>query len=443
MFLNDIVKVTVTATDSPLSQAGFGKALILGPNASGVFTAGVYVKSYTTPAAMLTDGFLSTDSEYLMAVALMSQKKSPQSFLVGVQTSQAYDTLELVFTGALTTGTVSLRVGQNLITEAFDTDQDTTMQAVATSIAAICTDTVLSATWVDLDKKLTIVTLPGKGISYKTVSIGDFTSVAKTYVDDTSSLAADLLAIDAQDDSWYALLISSQGRGDLIQAATEVNTRKKLFGFDMYDESVLVSTDSTDLASTFVSQTQGRVIWMYNPDPDYYYMASWFGRMLPETPGAANWAYKTLVGVPSYKLTSSEQSSINTKRGNMYEEIGGVNVPYRGILPSGSFVDVLRGTDYLAARIQEAVYALLATADKVPYSDAGFSLVGATVYSVLLSATKTDLLVRDDYLSVTYPKLSEISAADKAARHLPDVKFKGHLSGAVNTVAIEGVVTLP
>lgn len=441
MFLDDIVKVNVTTNVLPLSQAGFGVPLIMTVDADSVFLATEKVREYSSPSAMLTDGFLVTDEAYKMALALTTQKKSPSKFLIGKMASNATEELVFTFTGSLTSGTVKASVYGVEYSAAFATDQDTTMSALATAILAnLLIDT---AVWDDTAKTLTLTTYAGAFISARMLEIGDFTESAKTYTAKSSTIAADLLAIDSQRDDWYALLIDSRSRSDILEAVAQTKTREKLFGFDLCDESVLVGSDDTDLGSLLKSTSEGRVIWMYSTSPDYHYVASWFGRMLPETPGAANWAYKTLVGVPSYKLTSSEQTAINDKRGNMYEEIGGINVPYRGALPDGSFVDLLRGTDLLIARIQEAVFELLATADKVPYTDAGFSLVASAVYSVLLANTKTGLLVRDDFLGVSYPKLSEISAADKAARHLPDVKFKAHLQGAVNTVAIDGVLTLP
>lgn len=442
MFIDEIIKVNITTDVLPFAQAGFGTALILSRDTGGVFDE-EKVRLYTSIASMLEDGFETTDEAYKMAVALTTQKKSPSSFLVGVLSSAAIEELVFTYEGSLTSGTVGLNVYGTLYSVPFTTDQDTTMTALASQISGpLGEELIESAAWDDTAKTLTLTTSAGSYISAQSVEIGDFTSVGKSYTSQASSLAADLLAVDAERGDWYALLIDSRARADILEAVSQTKTRGKLFGFDLSDESVLNKTDTSDIGSLLKSTSEGRAIWTYSPDTNYHYVASWFGRMLPEQPGSANWAYKTLVGVPDYKLTAAERESINFKRGNMYVSAG-INVPYSGALPDGSYIDLLRGTDLLTARIQEAVFELLATADKIPYTDSGFALVANAVYSVLLANTKTDLLVRDDFLGVSYPKLSEISAADKAARHLPDVKFKAHLSGAVNTVAIEGVLTLP
>ncbi len=225
MRLKDIVKVNVTSETLSTSQQSFGKALILGENIAGILDSGEYVREYTDPADLLTDGLLSSDREYLMAVQLMGQAKKPRNFLVGVHSSQASEVMVLTFEGSLTTGTVSLNINRIAYSQAFDTDENTTMDALAAKIAA--DPDINTCVWNGTTNTLTLTALEGRAISYKSNTLGDFTSVARTYTAQTTTIAADLALINDQDSSWYALLLASESRDDMIAASTQVNALSK------------------------------------------------------------------------------------------------------------------------------------------------------------------------------------------------------------------------
>jgi len=79
MSVSNIVNVSISRQTTQVSRAGFGVALILGPNAP----FGGRVKEYTDPADMLTDGYDSADPEYIAATKLMSQSNKPEKFKTG------------------------------------------------------------------------------------------------------------------------------------------------------------------------------------------------------------------------------------------------------------------------------------------------------------------------------------------------------------------------
>lgn len=83
MSLSDVVNLDITIQSSAVSQLGFGRALILPATVPFAERA----KIYTSPADMLTDGFLTTDQVYLEAVALVSQRPRPVDFMVGKRDS--------------------------------------------------------------------------------------------------------------------------------------------------------------------------------------------------------------------------------------------------------------------------------------------------------------------------------------------------------------------
>src|SRR5438552_8865052 len=70
MSLNDVVRVAITASTRAVAQPGFGLPLILGvasPLGSDRF------RLYSSPDAMVSDGFGPSDPEYKAASAVFSQ----------------------------------------------------------------------------------------------------------------------------------------------------------------------------------------------------------------------------------------------------------------------------------------------------------------------------------------------------------------------------------
>lgn len=105
-------------------------------------------------------------------------------------------------------------------------------------------------------------------------------------------------------------------------------------------------------------------------------------------------------------------------------------------------MDVMRGTDWLAARIQERVYALLIQNDKVPFTDAGIQAVKGEILAQLQAGVARDFLASDPEPTCTVPRAADVSAADKGNRQLNNVKFRATLAGALHKVTIEGELNL-
>ena len=170
--------------------------------------------------------------------------------------------------------------------------------------------------------------------------------------------------------------------------------------------------------------------------------AAWMGKIFPLEPGQATWKFKTLAGITATNLSSSERSAVLGRNGNLMTEIGGVDITEEGTMASGEFIDVIRGVDWIHARIQERVFTLLVNTSKVPYTNAGITMVENEVRAVLSEATLNGILSEDEPYTVTVPNVLDIAQPDKATRCLPDVKFSGVLAGAIHKVKIQGVVTV-
>ena len=104
--------------------------------------------------------------------------------------------------------------------------------------------------------------------------------------------------------------------------------------------------------------------------------------------------------------------------------------------------DVVRGLDWMKARIRERIFGVLIAAKKVPFTDPGISLLAGEVRAQLRTAITVGLLTDDPAPVVTQPKASAISAVNRQARKLtPGIEFNARLAGAIHTLDVTGTVT--
>lgn len=167
----------------------------------------------------------------------------------------------------------------------------------------------------------------------------------------------------------------------------------------------------------------------------------WMGGQLPKAPGSITWKFKPVVGVTPDVLTTTAINNILGKNCNVYETIANVNMMHEGVVSSGEFIDIIRGVDWIQARISERVFTILANADKVPYTDIGVEMIKSEIQAVLEDAVINNVLVANT-ITITAPKVVDVSPTNKANRFLPDIKFGATLAGAVHKVKIDGKLSV-
>jgi len=174
------------------------------------------------------------------------------------------------------------------------------------------------------------------------------------------------------------------------------------------------------------------------------------GVALPSDPGSINWAYQSLASVSAQNLTETQMSNLmgtiasptGGKNVNTLTSLAGNNVTRYGRVSSGEWIDNIRYTDFLASRIQERAYGVLLSNPKVPYTDSGIALITNEIYAQLEQGITVGALSDDPYPTVSAPRASAVSAANRANRLLEDVSFRATLAGGVNYVIIEGHLAL-
>lgn len=435
--LSTVADVVITAATQSVAVTGFGVPGIIAEFATSktnvAFTRARY---YSTTAAMLTDGWASTDSVYLAAVKLKTQNPACSQFMVGridVSDSTVADALTAIsleqtnwyvfgivgITSALLTLSADVVTGSSIAYSvnglartpvAFASTHAGTMSAWETAI-----ETALGAgTVATVSGRTMNILLPGTDISsFTAVVTGGATNPTATTV--TSLIEADVLS-----------------------AAAWAETEMKIYGVSDTD---LATEEAGGLGYQLEALGYDRTYVQYCVDPSYYAQFAWMGKCLPFDPGSQTWAYKTLVGVAADGLTFGKQTSLLAGNVNIYTTMAGVSVTRDGKVISGEYIDIVRGIDWITARIQEAVFSLMVNAGKIPYDDEGAQMTAGAVMGVLKEAEDMGILVTGT-AAVTVPLVSTVSTADKIGRMLPDINFTGLLEGAIQHTKINGALSL-
>lgn len=281
-------------------------------------------------------------------------------------------------------------------------------------------------------------------VAFATAYFGqDLRPTKLTVLPDTgANITASLDAAVELDNDWYALASATKDAADLEEIANWVqskgNSNPKLYFGMSADPEILDGTDDTDIASVTKISLEDRTIIAYKANSDEF-VGAWLGKCLPTKPGSITWAFKSLASIAPDTLTPTQITAVLDKSANIYQRIAGINMTANGTT-AAEWIDVMRGVDWMTANIATNVFGLMVSKPKIPFTDAGVSQIKDAVSGTLSVAAQMGILA--DVPLVTAPLVADVSAADKAARKLPDVKFEGVLAGAIQKVEVRGIVTL-
>jgi hypothetical protein len=318
------------------------------------------------------------------------------------------------------------------IEAAFDTDPSTTAANLAASMAAV-TGWAASAVG-------PVISLTSFGASDYFLRLHSLAGFRPVLTEVTADLAydtiLDLTLLDGAD--FYAVLTDSQSAANVLSVATWVNTEKKVYfpgplvsqgsDYDATGQSLKATTNVR--TASLVHRGAGA----YNP------AAAWVGDVIVNDPGEATWAYKAPAGVAADPWSTGDLTNIEASNSNHATSVASRTITRQGITHGGQYIDITRGLDWLENEIQVQVFALLANAKKVPYTDVGIALVRNRLQGALTTAEQRGVLSPGDTL-ITVPTAASADPIDKGNRLLRDVKFSGVLQGAIHKVRVEGTVS--
>jgi len=449
--IKNFVDVQISRETAKITRTGFGTTLIFAPH----FHFPDRVRSYSDPSEMLEDGFLSTDPHYIAALKLVSQELSPPLFKIGRKLEDVNSKASLAFVGTPTAGTWTLDVGIGdatpITTGAITYTADDDTAAIETAIEALTgitevtvtglysTGYTIEFTGVDAsaDFRITGIDISSlTGVTSATVTMDQYGSGVEIWTDG-------LNAIISADNDWYFLNASATADTDVKALAAIIETKIKIYFF-ANDDADIKNGVADNTLEDLKALDYDRTAYLYSGDYTNYPESGWVGGQSPKDPGSITWKFKPIVGITPDDLSTTEFNNITGNNGNTFEEVGGINIiSSEAVVVSGEYIDIIRGSDWLATRMSEDIFTLLASADKVPFTAQGIGAIeGKIAYWLKKAESATIGLLVPGESTIMMPNIRDISTADKLARFLRNVTFTGKLAGAIHKVEIRGKLTV-
>jgi len=286
----------------------------------------------------------------------------------------------------------------------------------------------------------------------------DLTSLPKPWnltVSDVTAdpgVATDLQAIADDDDTWYGLALDSSSQAEAEEAASWVESHKKLFGNNTSDSACGDSGDDTDVMSSLAADNYLRTYSFYLSNQFLHWgglglMANRF----VQDPGTATWNDVTIRGIAADNLRSGFQHAISGvpsvgthgKKGLVYIKVAGLSVTQNPVMAGEEWIDIIHGRDWLDARLAEANFGAMKTASdngsRIPFTDDGIAIIKGTTKAVLILAQKKGFLA--SFTGPDAPLAKDVEPADKHNRLLTPVTWSAILAGAIHAVKINGVLS--
>ena len=271
------------------------------------------------------------------------------------------------------------------------------------------------------------------------------------------TFANGLLAIEAVNDTWYAMSAVKKFRDDDLteDMADAIESRRKMFYITTNDVLTLTSGSTATFAYYVKNANYSRSGYTYHDNATLYPDMSYLGKQLPKDIGSTNWAYQGLPGIAEgaavnidpVTLTSDQITNALGVNANLYTTTLGADYMYFGTMgggrnadKDGEYIDIIRDIDFIQARLEEGLLEFILANDILPMTNAGIGSTENQLISLLdLYGVKQGIAVEGSVVT-SFPKRSEISTANRDDRLLPDGEFNFELQGAVNKIVVRGKV---
>lgn len=424
--LTEIVEIQITRQTAAVSQTNFNVPAFIFEHT--VFSE--RARTYTSLEAV-SDDFGTSSLAYTAASKFFGQQIRPTSIVIGRrQVPSTTLTPTAVGTGAVYTVTIN---GQAFTYTAVALDTAVEVAAgleTAIDLAAIPGITATATTGV-----LVVASTADWSVSVTS-------NITKTDAFATETWADTIEAVQDENDTWYALTTSSHVEADVLAIAAAIEGKRKIYGFSTSDADVKV-TGTSDVFSLLQAAGYQRTFGIYSATANTEYPeCAWIGFQLQERPGSNTWAYKSLAGVTVSRLTDTESTIIKEKGGNTYERVGGLNVTVGGNMMGGEWIDVMVFVDWLEARLRERIWFRLANSKKIPFTQAGATIIETEVRAQLQEGVRVGGLADNPAPVVRVPDILTIAPNMRAQRIFDGIEFEARLAGAIHFVTVRGVVTV-
>ncbi|UHS65430.1 hypothetical protein HP1_38 [Citrobacter phage vB_CbrM_HP1] len=445
---NPIVNVDITLNTAGTTREGFGLPLFL----ASTDNFEERVRGYTSLTEVAED-FDENSAAYKAAKQLWSQTPKVTQLYIGRRAMQYTVSIPDEVTES-TDYSLTVAVGGGVsqpfqYTAQSDDTAEVVLTQFKTQIEAnpALKDNVTVSVSGSAGSATIIITKAGENDFVKVTTTAQTLSISATTAD---SASVALAAIETYSTDWYFIATEDRTSQFVTAMASEIQARRKIFFTASNDVKALQGTElasATDVPAQLAKSKYTRTVclWHHTASFDYPEMA-YIAYGAPYDAGSIAWGNAQLTGVaasmqPANKrpLTSIQKSALDARSCNFIDLDGGVPVVRRGITSGGEWIDIIRGVDWLESDLKTSLRDLLINqkGGKITYDDTGITRVRQVIETSLQRAVNRNFL---STYTVTVPKASQVSLADKKARILKDITFHGILAGAILDVDLKGTV---
>lgn len=445
---NPIVNVDITLNTAGTTREGFGLPLFL----ASTDNFEERVRGYTSLTEVAED-FNENSAAYKAAKQLWSQTPKVTQLYIGRRAMQYTVSIPDKVTES-TDYSLTVAVGGGVsqpfqYTAKSNDTAEVVLTQFKTQIEAnpALKDNVTVSVSGSAGSATMIITKAGENDFVKVTTTAQNLSISATTAD---SASVALAAIETYSTDWYFIATEDRTSQFVTAMASEIQARRKIFFTASNDVKALQGTElasATDVPAQLAKSKYTRTVclWHHTASFDYPEMA-YIAYGAPYDAGSIAWGNAQLTGVaasmqPANKrpLTSIQKSALDARSCNFIDLDGGVPVVRRGITSGGEWIDIIRGVDWLESDLKTSLRDLLINqkGGKITYDDTGITRVRQVIETSLQRAVNRNFL---STYTVTVPKASQVSLADKKARILKDITFHGILAGAILDVDLKGTV---
>lgn len=256
------------------------------------------------------------------------------------------------------------------------------------------------------------------------------------------TLTAALDEINSKNNDYYYLTSTVHGDAEITALAKYVHGKDKLY---------FATTNNPALPGVLKAEHEEKadlyenVFIMVHDQPELYPAESLPGVVSAMPFGSYTFTFKTIRGIPYADYTDEEINAIHESNAATYIKEMGRNVVSNSRTVAGEYIDVMQSQHFLKSEITKNVFNLMANSPKIPYTDGGIALVVAEVEKALSKAYGQGMIAEENgnaLYSISAPRRSDIPKDTRANRILPDIKWRAELAGAVESVVIEGTLSV-
>lgn len=259
------------------------------------------------------------------------------------------------------------------------------------------------------------------------------------------NLILSLEELRKKDDDWY-ILVTDLDDDESVKAlatwaeTTEPNEAKLGSGIEDHRKIYFGQTNNKEIGIT-----NARAVICYTDDLEECAEAAYLGCVGPFYPESVTWKFKKPDGVKLSDLTEADKNALEEANINFLSEEYKYQYMKNGTCANGEFIDVQMGADYITKLIRDGLYQVLLNNPKIPYSDEGFTLAAAPVFSALDKAATLGIVAkspksrRGNY-EVTIPRFTDATDDQIRSRQMPPIYWQAQLDGAVHSAKVDGTL---